>query len=73
MPEELLYIGSKLIRGFPCDRQTFLRNQARFVPPNEENQHGYQLIHPDGYVSWLPKQAFENAYRVVTDSERALF
>lgn len=72
MEEGLLYIGAKLIRAFPCDRHTFLRNQAKFVPP-EENQDGYQVTYPDGYVSWSPKVTFEIAYREVTDSEKALF
>jgi len=73
MPEELLYIGAKIIRAFPCDRHSFLKGQARYVPPDEENEHGYQVIYPDGYVSWSPKETFETAYREITEAEKDLF
>jgi len=73
MQEDSLYIGAKLIRAFPCDKHGFLKGQARYVPPDEENQHGYQVKYPDGYISWSPKATFENAYREVTASERELF
>ena len=72
MQEELLYIGTKLIRAFRCDRHRFLQEQGKDVP-DEENQHGYQVTYPDGYVSWSPKETFETAYREVTEAERALF
>ncbi len=39
----------------------------------EENQPGYKVTYPDGYVSWSPKEVFETAYREVTVSERKLF
>ena len=72
MPEELLYIGAKLIRAFPCSRHDFLRGQGKDIP-NEENVHGYQVTYPDGYVSWSPKVTFEIAYREVTEAEKQLF
>jgi len=72
MNEELLYIGTKLIRGLRCDRHSFLEGQGRPIP-DEENQHGYQVTYPDGYISWSPEATFENAYREVTAGERKLF
>ena len=35
----------------------------------KEGTEGYKVIYPDGYVSWSPKDVFENAYREVTDDE----
>ena len=72
--EEKLYIGSKLIRAFPMDEFTFLRDvKKQTTRPDHENRHGYKVIYPDGYESWAPKEVFETAYREVTDSERKLF
>ena len=28
---------------------------------------GYLVIYPDGYMSWSPKQAFEDGYTAVTE------
>ena len=33
---------------------------------------GYAVIYEDGYRSWSPKDAFERAYRLVTDAEMDL-
>ena len=33
---------------------------------------GYKTLYPDGYVSWSPKNAFETAYREVTQSEKEM-
>ena len=41
------YVGIKLIEA---ERQ--LRN----------NEEGYKVVYPDGYVSWAPKEVFEKAY-----------
>lgn len=73
MPEELLYIGAKLIRAFSCDENTFLRDVKGNNVFNRETRAGYQVTYPDGYVSWSPKETFEIAYREVTQAEKALF
>jgi hypothetical protein len=46
------YIGTKIIQARPW--------------PNAEAQDGYKVIYPDGYTSWSPKAAFEEAYRETT-------
>jgi len=73
MEEGLLYIGTKLIRAFPQDERSFLRDVKGEDQANRETRPGYQVTYPDGYVSWSPKKAFEDSHREVTDSERALF
>ncbi len=58
MPEEKLYIGTKLIKAYRDDR---------------DGKAGYAVTYPDGYESWSPKEVFEEAYREVSDKERELF
>lgn len=72
MPEEKLYIGSKLITASPLDECTFLKDFKGQDVTNRETRPGYRVTYPDGYVSWSPKETFENAYREVTEGEKAL-
>ena len=58
------YIGCKVILAQPEDRD---RGEDGSGGP------GYEVTYPDGYVSWSPKDVFENAYREVTTLERDLF
>ena len=73
LEEEKLYIGTKIITAIPMDEVTFLRDFKGKDVSNQETRPGYKVTYPDGYVSWSPKETFENAYREVTDSEKALF
>lgn len=50
------YIGVKLIEAEP----------QNVYPPEAKGQYsnpGYKVVYPDGYVSWSPKDVFEEAYR----------
>ena len=47
------YVGIKLIEA---ERQ--LRN----------NEEGYKVVYPDGYISWSPKDVFEKSYLRVGDN-----
>ena len=67
-----LYVGSKLIRAFPATQFQFYESKGQPYP-NQEDQPGYIVIYSDGYKSWSPKRVFEEAYRLVSDSERKLF
>ncbi len=71
MGEEKLYIGSKLIRALPMSRNQFQEDQGKETRV-EPDESGYVVKYPDDYISWSPKKVFENAYREVTDSEKAL-
>lgn len=51
------YIGAKIISAEP---------QAK------NGQEGYRVRYPDGYVSWAPKETFEEAYRLVSNGEKQL-
>lgn len=34
-----------------------------YGPPETHGQPGYKVVYPDGYTSWSPADAFEEAYR----------
>lgn len=70
--ETKLYVGTKLIRGAPMDRCTFLKTMRGEDVTNLETEEGYLVIYPDGYKSWSPKKAFDDSHRLVTPTERAL-
>ena len=56
------YLGVKAVGGVKQSRHEFMRFKG--VPvKNEDDQPGYQVHYPDGYISWSPKAAFEDAYR----------
>jgi len=72
--ETKLYVGTKLIRGAPMDECTFLDTyKGKTCEDGTPSRAGYLVIYPDGYKSWSPKQTFEDAYREVTQAEKALF
>ena len=71
------YIGTKVINAEPMNRLAY--NQFRgWDLPSDENgaDEGYLVEYMDGgepnttthkgYISWSPKEQFDNAYRVVT-------
>ena len=49
------YIGTKIIQAEPHEKD--------YGPPETHGQPGYLVVYPDGYTSWSPKSAFEEAYR----------
>lgn len=65
------YIGCKIIQAEPMDECTFLKSKGQDVA-NRETRPGYCVIYPDGYISWSPKEVFEEAYREITFAEAKL-
>lgn len=62
------YIGTKIVEASKSTRGEFwdsvnYQEEARM---GEEHENGYMVIYPDGYVSWSPTEAFEQAYREMT-------
>ena len=49
------YIGTKIIQARP------MMGPAGNMYPDQD---GYEVVYPDGYTSWSPKAAFEQAYRL---------
>jgi hypothetical protein len=71
--QRTLYVGTKLILVEPMDEDRFKLMKGLPTSLDTENRPGYRVTYPDGYVSWSPKETFENAYRPVTTLEKALF
>ena len=62
------YIGVKVINARPANRLEFETSKMnRTMQENHKLQNalaeGYIVEYPDGYVSWSPKETFEEAYR----------
>jgi hypothetical protein len=51
------YIGTKIISAEP------------FV---KDGKDGYTVVYKDGYISWSPKEAFEEAYEAIDDIPNSL-
>lgn len=67
------YIGSKIIKAVPMLEHTFVNDiKGKGVNPNEETREGYMVVYPNGYKSWSPKEVFEQAYRLISDSEKLI-
>ena len=70
MDDMKTYIGCKIIRAKPMDEFTYMREHKGSTPEeSQQNRQGYLVTYPDGYTSWSPKDAFETAYREITDEE----
>ena len=50
------YIGTKVIMAEPSSRNGIAQGTGVDV-------EGYTVVYPDGYTSWSPKAAFDEAYR----------
>lgn len=63
------YIGVKIIKAEPAVRIGSINYLMTEAMPRsaEKREEGYRVTYPDGYVSWSPKDVFEEAYRRITD------
>lgn len=50
------YIGTKIIQAEPQDKKV----------GESGIEYGYKVVYPDGYISWSPAIAFEQAYRLTS-------
>lgn len=68
------YIGTKIIKATPMNRADYNTFRGWTLPPDENGaDEGYFVEYLDGgkpntphyagYISWSPKEQFENAYR----------
>ena len=57
-------IGVKLIEAEEMNLGDYNIFRGWTIPDNEDpKKEGYLVKYPDGYVSWSPKEIFEEAYR----------
>ncbi|OQB15724.1 MAG: hypothetical protein BWY15_00437 [Firmicutes bacterium ADurb.Bin193] len=59
------YLGVKIVEAEPMNQRTFFETVKNQLYDSEISALGYKVVYPDGYVSWSPKDVFENAYRAI--------
>ena len=66
--------AKETMKSYKSGKNLLVRNQRSEVAMQElrEPKEGYKIMYPDGYTSWSPKVVFENAYRLISDSEISL-
>lgn len=58
------YIGTKIIQAEPAFRiDGGIYSPDELLPKGTDVEEGYRVRYQDGYESWSPKAAFEEAYR----------
>ena len=59
------YIGTKILNDAKLMNKLQYNERRGWQMPLDEdpNEQGYMVFYPDGYVSWSPKDVFEEAYR----------
>jgi len=73
------FIGVKVVKATPMTRDQYNAYRQWPVLSNENNDEGYLIEYTDGgapnvvghagYISWSPKEQFDNAYREVHPEE----
>ena len=64
-----IYTGCKSIQAEPMGEFTFMiKYKDRFIKGGT-SRPGYKIIYPDGYIDWLSKEVFENAYKKITNDD----
>ena len=67
MPLLKQFTGTKTVKACPMSRKSAEEIIGRKMRPDSdeiEDEHGYLVQYPDGYTSWSPTKAFEEAYRL---------
>jgi hypothetical protein len=72
MTNTQLYIGCKIIRAYPATEAEFQELRGLQIATLDVSEPGYIVYYPDNYVSWSPKEVFEEAYRLVSEKEITL-
>lgn len=57
------YIGVKMIEAEPMTKRINTERSKNDATERFEDVEGYKVVYPDNYVSWSPKEVFEEAYR----------
>lgn len=68
------YIGSKIVKAWPCYRIPVIGGRYEYCKLDEvvptcitgQPEDGYRVQYEDGYLSWSPKAVFEKTYRETT-------
>ena len=60
------YQGTKTVKACPMTRTDAEKELDRIINPARNDEDGYLVEYKDGYRSWSPKSAFEEAYRTAS-------
>lgn len=64
------YIGTKLIKAEAMNLGDYNKYRGWKIPEDENPQkEGYLVQYSDDYISWSPKEVFEQAYLKVDDNK----
>lgn len=68
------YIGTKIVQAEPMNRLEFNAYRGVSIPKDDAHasDEGYKVVYPDNYVSWSPKDVFEDAYRLTNGMDFGL-
>ena len=62
------YIGTKIVSAVPAVRvDGVIYTYDKPIPRDMNREEGYKVVYLDGYVSFSPKNVFEEAYRLTND------
>lgn len=65
-----IYVGTKLIKAEKMTRGEYNKYRGWTIPQDENpDDEGYIVFYSDDYMSWSPKDAFEDSYREVDTKE----
>lgn len=63
------YIGTKRLEATPMTLGDYNKKRGWTIPENEDpNKEGYFVQYSDDYVSWSPKEVFEESYILENDN-----
>jgi len=58
------YIGTKILQAEPMNLGDYNKFKGWIIPEDEDPlKEGYKVVYPDNYISWSPKEVFEESYR----------
>ncbi len=62
------YIGVKIVQAEPMTRGEYNKFRGWNIPGNENpDEIGYLVKYSDNYISWSPENAFDEAYREISE------
>jgi len=69
---ERMYVGTKIIQAKAMTEREYAQSMGGYQKDGQPDRPGYRVRYADGYLSWSPKEPFEEAYREITDAEKLL-
>ena len=67
------YIGTKIIKAEPMKLGDYNEYRGWTIPEDEDpEREGYLVKYPDDYISWSPKEVFEEAYVKTENNKLAI-